>query len=236
MNKVSNLSIFFPFWNEEKNIEKVISAAIPVANSVASKWEIIMVDDGSSDNTLKIARNLAKNNSNLKVVTDSVNRGYGAALKAGFNNARYDLVVFNDGDNQFDFSEVSKFLEKIEKSDIVIGYRKKRLDNPFRHFLMNLLKVWDFVLFGLYFRDIDCGFKLFKKEAIRKIMPLRSEGAMITTEILARAKKKKLKIAEVEVFHYPRKFGDQSGGNLRVIFRAIRESLALFFDLHNGRN
>jgi len=92
------------------------------------------------------------------------------------------------------------------------------------------------IFFGFYFRDIDCGFKLFKKEALNKIMPFRSEGAMITTEILAKAKKAKLKINQVEVMHYPRKYGDQSGGNLRVIVRAIRESFSLWKDLNVGRN
>ena len=229
--KLPELSIFFPFWNEEKNIEAVVKRAIPVAEKVADKWEIIMVDDGSSDKTLEIAQKLAKKNSDLRVVSHNPNRGYGAALKEGFKSAKYKYVVFNDGDGQFDFSEVTKFIEKIEGVDIVIGYRKKRIDHPFRHLLMNLLKVWDFIFFHFYFRDIDCGFKLFKKEAINKISPLKSEGAMITTEILARAKSAKLKIAQVEVNHYPRKFGSETGGNPRVIIRAILESFSLWYDL-----
>ncbi len=235
-NKLPELSIFFPFWNEEKNIEKVVKKAIPVAEKLAEKWEIIMVDDGSSDKTLEIAKKLASQDKRLVVVSHETNRGYGAALKTGFEKAKYDLVVFNDGDGQFDFSESSRFIEKINNADMVIGFRKKRLDNPFRHILMNLLKVWDFVFFGFRFKDIDCGFKFFRKDALFKIMPFKSEGAMITTEILARAKRKKLKIAEVEVSHYKRLYGDQSGGNLRVIVRAIRESLALWRELHYGRN
>ena len=122
-------------------------------------------------------------------------------------------------------------MERIENADMVIGYRKKRLDNPFRHILMNMLKVWDFLLFNFHFKDIDCGFKLFKKDALNKILPFQSEGAMITTEILAKAKKAHLKIIQVEVNHYPRIYGDQSGGNLRVIVRAVRESLSLWKDL-----
>ncbi len=168
MQRVSELSIFFPFWNEEKNIEKVVRAAIPVAEKLAQKWEIIMVDDGSTDKTLEIAQKLAAKNPNLQIVSHISNRGYGAALKAGFNSAKYDLVVFNDGDGQFDFSESYKFMEKIEKADLVIGYRKKRLDHPLRHFLMALLKIWDFIFFGFRFKDIDCGFKMFKKEALLK--------------------------------------------------------------------
>jgi glycosyltransferase involved in cell wall biosynthesis len=238
MKKFPELSIFFPFWNEGKNIEQVVTKAIPIAKNIADKWEIIMVDDGSSDNTFEVAKELESKHLNLRLVSHQPNRGYGAALKEGFESAKYKFVVFNDGDGQFDFSEVTKFLGPIENADMVIGHRKKRVDNPFRHLLMNLLKLWDLVLFGFYFKDIDCGFKLFKKEALDKIMPLRSEGAMITTEILARAKKANLKIEQVEVNHYPRIYGDQTGGNMRVIMRAVKESLFLWKDinLNYGRN
>lgn len=232
MKKLSSLSIFFPFWNEEANVERVVKKAISVVKEVAENWEIIMVDDGSSDKTLVIAQKLAAKNPHLWVISHTPNRGYGAALKAGFANARYDYVVFNDGDGQFDFSEVTKFIEKIGNADMVIGVRKKRIDHPLRHVLMNLLKIWDFIFFGFYFRDIDCGFKMFRRSALEKIQPLVSEGAMITTEILARAKRANLKIAEVEVSHYPRKYGNQSGGNLRVILRAIFESFLLWIDLN----
>lgn len=234
-NKLSELSIFFPFWNEEKNIKELINKAMPVAEEVANKWEIIAVDDGSSDDTLKIALELSRKNKNMKVVSHAPNRGYGAALKEGFLKSKYKYVVFTDGDNQFDFSQVTRFIEKIENADMVIGYRKKRQDNAIRHILMNLLRIWDFVFFGFYFKDIDCGFKMFKREALEKILPLRSEGAMITTEILAKAKRKKMKIEEVEVDHFPRKYGAQTGGNLFVIARAILESFILWLDIKNGR-
>lgn len=233
--KVPELSIFFPFWNEERNIESVVKNAIAVAEKVANKWEILMIDDGSSDKTLEIANKLAKKDPRLKVISHNPNRGYGAALKEGFTHAKYNLITFNDGDGQFDFSEVTRFLDKIDDVDIVIGYRKKRIDHPFRHLLMNLLKIWDFVFFHFYYRDIDCGFKLFKKDALKKILPLKSEGAMITTEILARAKRAELNLAQVEVSHYPRKYGSETGGNPRVIIRAILESFTLWYDLRYGR-
>lgn len=233
--KIPELSIFFPFWNEEKNAENVIKNAIPVAAKIAGKWEIIMVDDGSSDKTLEICKKLAAGNPRLKVISHKPNRGYGAALREGFNNAKYELIVFNDGDRQFDFKEVVNFIEKIQNADIVIGYRKKRHDHPFRHILMNLLKIWDFFLFGFYFKDIDCGFKMFKKSSLKKIMPFRSEGAMITTEILTKAKKAGFKIVEQEVSHFPRIYGNQSGGNLRVVIRAIKESLLLWKEINYGR-
>lgn len=233
--KLSELSLFFPFWNEEKNIERVVMSAIPVLEEVSNKWEIIMVDDGSSDKTLEISKELASKNSNLKVVTHSPNRGYGAALKSGLENSQYKYVVFTDGDGQFDIRELTKFVEKIETADIVIGFRKKRRDNLVRHILMNMLKVWDYVFFKFYFKDIDCGFKMFRKDALQEIMPLRSEGAMITTEILAKAKNKKLKILQVEVNHYPRIYGAQTGANIAVVTRAVLESFILWLDIHNKR-
>lgn len=235
MKKLPELSIFFPFWNEEENIEKVVGDAVGVADKIADKWEIIMVDDGSSDNTAKIGARLAESNRKLRLVSYHPNRGYGAALKEGFLHSKYKHIVFMDGDGQFDFSEISKFVEKIESSDLVIGYRKKRQDQLVRHVLMNMLKIWDFIFFGFYFKDIDCGFKMFNKEALEKIMPLRSEGAMITTEILAKAKRKKVKITEVEVTHYPRRFGVQTGANIPVVVRAVLESFILWLDIHNGR-
>jgi len=235
MSKLKELSIFFPFWNEGKNIEKVVLAAIPIASTYASKWEILMVDDGSSDDTLEKAQKLAKNHQNLRVITHNPNRGYGSALKDGFANSKYDTIVFVDGDGQFDFSEVYKFIDQIDTADIVIGYRKKRQDKFVRHVLMYMLKIWDYIFFRFHFKDIDCGFKMFKKEALEQIGPLRSEGAMITTEILAKATRKKLKIKQVEVSHFPRKFGEQSGANIGVVVRAVLESFMLWTDIKNSR-
>jgi len=235
MQKLNNLSIFFPFWNEEKNIEAVVEKAIPIAKKITDKWEILIINDGSSDRTQDRAEELARKHSNVRVISHNPNRGYGAALKSGLENAKYDYIVFTDGDAQFDFEEVDRFVEGIKDNDIVIGYRKKRKDNMIRHILMNMLKAWDYLFFHFWFKDIDCGFKMFRKEAVNEIMPLRSEGAMITTEILAKSVRKKLKIKEVEVTHYPRKYGNQSGANLAVIIRAVLESLILWWDIRNKR-
>src|SRR5437667_3297488 len=109
--KISELSIFFPFWNEEKNIETIVTKAIPKAQKIADKWEIIMIDDGSADKTLQIAKKLAEKNKNLFVTSHFPNRGYGAALKEGLTKSKYKYIVFNDGEGQFDFSEVDKFTE-----------------------------------------------------------------------------------------------------------------------------
>lgn len=235
MRKLSSLTIFFPFWNEADNIETVVERALPVAENVAEKWEILMIDDGSTDKTAEKARTLEKKHSHVRLISHQFNRGYGAALKSGFENAAYDYIVFTDGDLQFDFQEVTKFIDKIADADIVIGYRQKRDDTFFRHILMILHRIWSFLFFGVFVRDIDCGFKLFRKTAIQAISPLRSEGAMITTEILAKAKNKKLRIAQVGVNHYSRKFGQSSGGNIAVIIRAMLETFILVWDIRNKR-
>lgn len=237
ITKLPELSIFFPFWNEEKNIVAVVTAAMIVARTVAEKWEIIIIDDGSEDKTLTLAKKLESEHRNIRVISHHPNRGYGAALKEGFSSARYDYVIFTDGDGQFDFSEITKFIDSIKTADIVIGFRKKRRDANLmkRLILMNLLKIWDLILFRFHFKDIDCGFKMFTRKALNEIMPLRSEGAMITTEILAKAKKRKLRIKEVGVEHYPRQFGDQSGANIPVIIRAVLESLILWWEIKNDR-
>ncbi len=235
MQKIKELSIFFPFWNEEANIEQVVKAAIPIASKIATRWEILIIDDGSTDKTLEIANRISHEFKNIRVISHNPNRGYGGALKSGFEAASFDTVVFTDGDSQFDFSEVDRFVKKIKENDIVIGFREKRRDNLTRHVLMDMLKIWDYGFFGFRFKDIDCGFKMFKKSAIETISPLRSEGAMITTEILAKAQKRNLKIAEVGVSHFPRTKGNQSGANLFVITRAVLESLMLWGELKSGR-
>jgi len=233
--KLPELTIFFPFWNEEKNVKHVVENAIPIAKEIAVKWEILIIDDGSADRTYAVGQELSRKYENVKVITHSPNRGYGAALKEGFENAKYDYVVFTDGDRQFDFAEVKKLIESIDGADIVIGFRKRRRDSISRHILMYMLKFWDYLFFRFYFRDIDCGFKMFTRKALQEIMPLRSEGAMITTEILAKATRKKLKIRQVEVNHYKREYGAQSGANIAVVVRAVLESFILWFDILNKR-
>lgn len=237
MKKLPELSIFFPFWNEEENVNTVVEKALEVAPTVAEKWEIILVDDGSSDKTLERAQALAKKHKDIRIISHFPNRGYGAALREGFSNSRYKYIVFTDGDGQFDFSEITKFAEKINEADLVIGYRKKRSDKSLikRLFLMTLLKIGDYIMFGISFKDIDCGFKMFRRSAIDEIGALRSEGAMITTEILVKAVRKKLKIVQVGVEHFPREHGAQTGANVPVVIRAILESLIIWWDIKNER-
>jgi glycosyltransferase involved in cell wall biosynthesis len=150
------------------------------------------------------------------------NLGYGAALQSGFKAATKELVFYTDGDGQFDLNELPLLLPLIRQYDIVAGYRINRQDN-----LIRRINGWCWtklvcLLFGMKVRDIDCAFKLYKREIFDNI-ELSSTGALISAEILARAVRRGYSLTQKGVHHYPRTAGKQTGANLRVIFRAFKE-------------
>ncbi|MCL4365990.1 glycosyltransferase family 2 protein, partial [Patescibacteria group bacterium] len=209
------LSVFFPVFNEEGNIGDTVKKAIDVLKRLKVEYEVIVVDDGSKDGTARILDNLAKENRNIKVIHHLKNLGYGEALKSGFYNARFNTIVYTDGDGQFDFSEVTKFLEKIKDNDLVIGYRLKRQD-PFLRKLFG--KGWRLTLltiFGLRLKDVDCGFKMVSKDVLEKVPHLESQrGAMINAELAIKAKKYGFRVDQVGVNHYPRLSGRPTGASV----------------------
>lgn len=229
MKKVEAISCFFPAYNEEANLEKTVVSARKVLERTAKTYEIIIIDDGSIDKTLEIAKRLASKNPRIRVVSHFPNQGYGAALKSGFYNAKNDPVVYTDSDGQYDLSDLPKFLERAKEADLVVGFRPKRGDR-FAWSREITAKLWNLAVFfvlGIKTRDVDCGFKLVKKNVLEKIPKLEAEGAMISVELLAKTKKAGFKIAEVPVVHYPRLAGKQTGVSLRVIFRAFKELFSL---------
>lgn len=233
MSKPLSLSVFFPAYNEEKNIKNTILSALKILPQFASEYEVIVVDDGSEDKTREIAEGLAKKYPQIRIVAHPKNRGYGASLKSGFYSAKFPLIAFTDADGQFDFAEIKNFLDEIKNADLVIGYRKKRAEGLTR--IINA-EGWSFlqrILFGLNIKDIDCGFKLMKKNIIDRIPKLESEGAFVSAELLIKAKKMGFKIKEIPVSHRPRLEGEQSGANIQVILRAFRELFRLYSKLKN---
>lgn len=230
------LSVFFPCINEEGNIEKTVNSAEAVLKKLKITYEIIIVDDGSTDQTGQIAENLARKNSRIKVIHHPKNLGYGEALKSGFYNARYDTIVYTDGDGQFDFSEVTKFLDKIKDYDLIIGYRIKRQDPFFRILFKQGWRLSLLTFFGLTLKDVDCGFKMVRKEVLEKIPHLEStRGAMINAELAIKAKRKGFQIAEVGVNHYPRLSGKPTGANLKVIIKSYVDLLKLWWKLKDQK-
>jgi glycosyltransferase involved in cell wall biosynthesis len=225
-DKPVSISVFFPCYNEQDNIARTAQQAIDVLQKLGADFEVIIVDDGSSDTTAKIADEIAGQNSRVKVVHHPTNLGYGAALQSGFKAAVKELVFYTDGDGQFDINELPPLLPLIKQYDIVSCYRLNRQDNFIRR-----LNGWAWTklscfLFNMKVRDIDCAFKLYKREIFENIR-MSSSGALIDAEILARALRKGYTITQRPIHHYPRTAGVQTGAKLRVVFRAFRELFRL---------
>ena len=217
-----SLSIVIPAYNEEPNVTAAIQRVSAVLQTLDWDYEIILVNDGSRDRTGEVAKSLIGQVPHLRVVEHYPNRGYGGALKAGFAAATKEWIAFIPSDNQFDFGEIRLLMAKSAGADMVAGYRADRRDPLIRK--LNGFG-WNSVvrvLFGYLVRDIDCGFKLFRRELLDHVT-LDSNGAMIDTEFLAGAKLRGYKIVEVPVTHLPRVAGNPTGANLRVIVNAFRD-------------
>lgn len=225
-----SLTIFFPTYNEEENIQELLSSTTRVvsASPYISDYEILVINDGSKDKTQEYAEKVAATDPHIRVITHAKNKGYGAALKTGIAAATKDYIFFTDADLQFDILELQNLLIHAEEhEEMVIGYRAPRRD-PFMR-LLNA-RVWNWLnrfLFGLRIRDIDCAFKLFKRETVQNLK-LRSNGAMINAEILIRLSRNGIAIKEVPVTHLPRIYGSATGARPDVIVRAFREMVSLY--------
>ena len=228
-----SISVFFPCYNEQENVGRTVEQALTVLEKADVDFEVIIVDDGSTDSTAQIADEIAGRNSRVKVMRHRTNLGYGAALRSGFKAATKELVFYTDGDGQFDINEMPPLLPLIEQYDIVSCYRLNRRDSFLRK-----INGWCWtklvcLLFGMRFRDIDCAFKLYKREIFDNIK-LSSTGALIDAEILVRAVRKGYTVTQKGVHHYPRTTGQQTGAKLRVILRGFKELFKLRIQIRSG--
>ena len=205
---INSISIILPALNEEGNIEAAVKDIQSYFNSREEKYEIIVINDGSTDSTGDIAERLAKENGSVRVVHHPTNKGYGSALKRGFDISRYKYVFFTDSDRQFDVKGLDILLPliKTDAVEIIIGYRLKRKDPFIRRFLS-----WGYnslvgYLFDLNVKDIDCAFKIFRKDIFSKIK-IESRNFFVNTEILAKARFYGFNVLEVGVPHFPRTAG-----------------------------
>jgi len=222
MNKLKSLSVFFPAYNEEANVERMVLNFNAILPQVADNYEIIIVNDGSKDGTREIADRLVKEDQKVRAVHLEKNQGYGAAVRSGIKACTKEYLFFTDGDGQFDVSQLSLLIPLVSEYDGVIGFRLNRQDPWVRK-----LNAWAWnrlvrLMFGLKVRDIDCAFKLFHRKVF-KVIELESTGAMISTEMLVKIKDKGYRLQEVGVLHSPRLAGKQTGANLRVVLRAFKE-------------
>jgi glycosyltransferase involved in cell wall biosynthesis len=221
-----SLSIFFPAYNEEGIIEQTVRDAVAAARGVARDFEVIVVDDGSADATARIVEGMAKEEPSVRLVRHGVNRGYGAALRTGFASATKDLVFFSDADGQFHLDELPATLAQARSAPVVAGYRIRRSDPWHRLFIARTYRLIVFIVFGLRVHDIDCAWKLFRREALEGLV-LESNGAFISSELLIKLRRRGVPIREVGVHHYPRTTGVSKGATPKVILKTIRDIVRL---------
>ncbi|MCP4804699.1 MAG: glycosyltransferase family 2 protein [Proteobacteria bacterium] len=225
-----SISIVFPAFNEAENIRSSVESAIRVLSRIEVDFEIIVVDDGSSDPTRRIVETLSERDQRVRCVHHPRNRGYGAALRTGIFAARKELIFFTDADLQFDLTEIVKLLRYADDYDIIAGYRAPRADP-----LPRLVNAWAWgrlidLLFDLQVRDIDCAFKVFHRRVFEAV-PMTSVGAFVNSEILVRAKAAGFRLKQLPVGHYPRTAGQPTGANPKVVAKAFVELGRLYGEL-----
>lgn len=207
---VEGISIVLPARNEVANIRAAVEKCLAVAERLSPRCEVIVVDDGSTDGTGQEVEALARlNYPRVRLVTHKVNQGYGAALRTGFKHSRFGLVFFTDSDNQFDVSELEYFIPMMADHDMVTGFRVYRYDTVLRCLLSWVYNRLVGVLFGLRVRDVDCAFKLMRRELVQKVT-IECNNFFVNTELLAKARRWNFRIAEKGVRHYPRTAGETS--------------------------
>ncbi|HEV2339370.1 MAG TPA: glycosyltransferase family 2 protein [Patescibacteria group bacterium] len=201
-----SISVVLPAYNEQDNIEEAVESIYEYLTHEFSDFEIIVVDDGSSDDTAKKVKALQKKKPYIHLIRHEENRGYGSALRSGFTKATKDFVFYTDADNQFNIVDLQSLLPLSQQYDIISAYRKKRNDPFMRLVTAYVYNVLIKTLFGLRVRDIDASFKLYKRQVL-KDMQLKSQTGLIDAEVLIKAQKKGFSIGQVGVSHYPRKKG-----------------------------
>ena len=220
-NKLA-ISVFFPCFNDQKSIKKLVADAFLVLDKLAYKYEVIVIDDGSSDNSRKVLAGLKKEYPNLKMIFHDRNIGYGGALKSGFRRAQYEWIFYTDGDGQYDIGELP-LLVQLASSDVdfVNGIKMSRNDPTYRIFIGNLYSFVVRWLFWLPVYDVDCDFRLIRKKIIDKIK-LESNNGSICVELVKKAQRAGATFRQVSVHHYERHFGNSQ------FFRADRIIITLW--------
>ena len=219
-----SISLVLPAYNEADNIEPMVAEATPALEANADSHEIIVVDDGSADETAAVTRRVMESYPNVRLVEHPVNKGFGAAVFSGFTSAEKDWIFYTDADRQFVLSELERFVPYMDEADLIAGYRAPRRDPFMRVFYGKGWSALCTLMFGYTVRDVDCGFKLFRREIIESLAPqIASRGATFSIEWLVRAKRAGYRFVELPVTHQPRVAGSQTGANIDVIVRAFRE-------------
>lgn len=234
--QISSLSVILPCFNEAGVIENTVAHSIEYLRGYPIPFEIIVVDDGSRDHTLEVLEKLCREYRELRVVRHAKNRGYGPALRTGFDAVEKDWIFLMDSDGQFDICELSAFFPFAASHDMVLGYRANRADSWQRAAFTKGYQVALRLLLGLRFRDIGCAFKLFRRETWLRAQPVRADDHKIfIAEWLERSIRSGCRIVEVPVTHYPRRYGSATGARLDVIGKTLAALVSLAWRERFGR-
>ena len=218
--KLPGLSIILPCHDEAPNVRRAVEEATQAAERVAEAHEILVVDDGSRDGTRGVAELCAAEDSRVRVLAHEQNHGYGGALRTGISAARLAWVFITDADLQFDLRELEQFLPFAVDHELVVGYRITRADGLHRRANAAAWNALVHVMFDIPIRDVDCAFKLMRRDVVQDFT-LVCDGATISTELIAKAQARGARIAELGVHHRPRVAGKASGANPRVVLGAF---------------
>ncbi len=226
-----SISVFFPAYNDADAIASLVENALNALAALADDYEVIVVNDGSTDNTGEVLDELARKFSRVRVVHHESNRGYGGALRTGFASAGKDLVFYTDGDGQYDVRELSQLHALlVDRVDIVNGYKIKRADTRSRQLIGAVYNQLARFLFRLPIRDVDCDFRLMRRCAINRI-ELVSTSGVICVELVCRLRDAGCVFVETPVHHYPRQHGRSQFFALRPVARTATDFFLLWLKL-----
>ncbi len=229
-----SLTVVLPAHNEEGNIRNTVDSCVSYLEKNLGDYEVVVVNDGSSDRTREIVAGISSTNPNVVLVNHEINMGYGSALRSGFDKASKDYIFFMDSDGQFDINDLDRLTPHAGADTAVIGYREDRADSYIRSLNAWLYSLYIYIIFGLRVKDMDCAFKIFPAGAYRSVRPIKSEGALFSAEFLIKLKREGFSFREVPVRHFPRIFGSQTGANMRVIMKMFKESWKLRNELRDN--
>jgi glycosyltransferase involved in cell wall biosynthesis len=223
------LSVFFPAYNDSGTIASLVIAARQAAQRLTSDFEIIIVNDGSADSTAQIADELARTYPEVKVIHHPRNRGYGGALRSGFEAATRELIFYTDGDAQYDPAELAVLWQAFgDRVDLVNGYKISRSDPLHRIVIGRIYHHTVKLLFGLKVRDVDCDFRLLRRSIFTEVTLEKTSG-VICLEMMKKIQDAGFRIAEVPVHHYHRAYGKSQFFNFRRLFKTAIDVAKLWF-------
>lgn len=230
-NKKYSISVFFPVYNDWGTISSMVFLVDSMLENIASDYEIILVDDGSNGITKRVLEELSRKVPRLKVITHTKNKGYGAALKTGIYNSKFDLIFYTDSDAQYNPEELKLLLDKLDDDiDVVNGYKISRSDPVYRKILGKLYHYTTKLMFGFKIRDVDCDFRLMRKRVFQDIV-LEYNSGVICVEMITKITKRGYKFTEVPVHHYYRVSGKSEFFNFFRIFQVIKNLIKLWYKI-----